>query len=238
VRQAHKVWLAIAAGVFVLVAAVDLSTSTPPTPSSASSSSSATSTPRTTSTTTTTTTAPSSYAAAPTTSSTPAAAGTTATVTDVVDGDTIEISGGRRVRLLGIDACEMSTQGGREAKQLLEGFVGSDQVRLVTDGSRDHDRYGRLLRRVETTTGSTDIGALMVIYPTVGVYEGQNDATPAYLAQLRASDDGRRDCSGTPTVGDSGSDGDVDVDVHVGDGDDGLPDGALTGGYCARKWWC
>lgn len=25
----------------------------------------------------------------------------------------------------------------------------------------------------------------------------------------------------------------VDVDDHVN-----LPDGALTGGYCARKWWC
>ncbi|HVL84323.1 MAG TPA: hypothetical protein VM367_08595 [Pseudonocardia sp.] len=21
-------------------------------------------------------------------------------------------------------------------------------------------------------------------------------------------------------------------------GDQGLPDGTLTGGYCARKWWC
>jgi hypothetical protein len=22
------------------------------------------------------------------------------------------------------------------------------------------------------------------------------------------------------------------------DDDDGMRDGALTGGYCARKWWC
>ncbi|MHC1563655.1 thermonuclease family protein [Actinomycetospora sp. C-140] len=153
----------------------------------------------------------------------------------MIDGDTLEVSGGRRVRLLGIDACEMSTRGGREAKDQLEGFLADGQVRLIADGARDRDGSGRLLRRVETT-GSTDLGELMVVYPTVGVYQGRNDASPAYMSQLRAADYGERDCSGTPAVAESGSGGDVDVDL--GDGDSGLPDGALTGGYCARKWWC
>ena len=30
-------------------------------------------------------------------------------------------------------------------------------------------------------------------------------------------------------------DGDID---GPSPGDQGLPDGALTGGYCAHKWWC
>ena len=41
-------------------------------------------------------------------------------MTEVVDGDTIEVTDGRRVRFLGIDACEMSTRGGREAKEYLK----------------------------------------------------------------------------------------------------------------------
>ncbi|GAA4875469.1 thermonuclease family protein [Actinomycetospora straminea] len=229
-RQAH-VWLGIAAGVVVLVAAVDLASGTStPTPASSSSV-----TATTTTTTTTTTTQPPTSTAAPITSSTPA--GDTATVIDVVDGDTIEVAGGERVRLLGIDACEMGTRGGREAKDLLEGFVSSGQVRLIADGARDRDGNGRLLRRVETSPGGSDLGELLIIYPTVGVYEGRNDATPEYLAGLRASDQGERRCAGTPTTTSSSSGSDDEVEIEDDD-DRGLPDGALTGGYCARKWWC
>ncbi|GAA4797614.1 hypothetical protein GCM10023200_37310 [Actinomycetospora chlora] len=232
-RTAYKVWLGIAAVVFLLVAARDLGSGARP-----ASSSTPIASPATTSTTTSSTSRAPVSSAAPTTSSASAEEGEPATVTDVVDGDTLEIEGGRRVRLLGIDACEMGTRGGREAKDLLETYVSSSRVRLIADGPRDTDRYGRLLRRVETT-GSTDVGALLVSSPSVGIYEGgRNDASPAYLAELRAADHGDRDCAGTPDTAPTGSGGDVDVDVHVGDGDSGLPDGALTGGYCARKWWC
>ena len=234
-RQAYKVWLGIAAAVFVVVAATDISSAAHPTPSAASSRAPVitSSTSPTSPTTSTTTPSP-----VPTTASgAAAAAGEAVTVTDVIDGDTIEVSGDRRVRLLGIDACEMGTRGGREAKDLLEGFLSDGQVRLIADGARDRDGSGRLLRRVETMT-STDLGALMVVYPAVGVSQGRNDATPAYTSQLRAADYGERDCTGTTSPSGSGSGGDVDVDVDLGDGDSGLPDGALTGGYCARKWWC
>ncbi|MDD7942043.1 thermonuclease family protein [Actinomycetospora lutea] len=230
-RQAHQVWLGIAAGVFVLVAVTDLGSTAQPTPAASSSAAPST----TTTTTRTTTTVPTTTAAPVTTSTAAAGAGETVTVTDVIDGDTLEVSGDRRVRLLGIDACEMSTRGGREAKDLLEGFVASGQVRLVADGARDRDGSGRLLRRVETTA-SSDLGELMVIYPTVGVYDGRNGAAPEYLSRLRAADHGERECSGSPTTSSTSG---PDVDVDLGDGrDNGLPDGALTGGYCARKWWC
>jgi len=44
-----------------------------------------------------------------------------------------------------------------------------------------------------------------------------------------------RECGGPAYTPPTGS----DVDVYVDGGDDvTMPDGALTGGYCARTWWC
>lgn len=68
----------------------------------------------------------------------------------VIDGDTIEIEGGMRIRYIGIDAPETYPQTeyyGPEAtaknKELVEGLT----VRMERDIS-DKDRYGRLLRYV------------------------------------------------------------------------------------------
>ena len=40
----------------------------------------------------------------------------TVQVTRVLDGDTFEVAGGARVRVLGIDSCEMSTPAGKRAR--------------------------------------------------------------------------------------------------------------------------
>ncbi len=71
----------------------------------------------------------------------------------VIDGDTIEISGGKKVRYIGIDSPETKDPKktkqcfGEEAylknKELVEG----KQIRMVKDVS-ETDRYGRLLRYV------------------------------------------------------------------------------------------
>jgi micrococcal nuclease len=76
-----------------------------------------------------------------------------AIVSRVIDGDTIEIEGGERVRYIGIDTHEsVDPRGvveclGRESavrnREILEGM----RVRLVAD-VEDRDRYGRLLRYV------------------------------------------------------------------------------------------
>ncbi len=84
----------------------------------------------------------------------------------------------------------------------------------------------------------------MVKYDHTGVHQGTDDAGPAYLQRLYAADlecamnppSGRECADPYPPVSSSG-DGDADVYVDDDD-DDGLPDGALTGGYCARRWWC
>jgi micrococcal nuclease len=71
----------------------------------------------------------------------------TATVTRVIDGDTIIIEGGYHVRYIGIDAPESDEFYYLEAKQLNEGLVAGKNVRLERDIS-DKDSYGRLLRYV------------------------------------------------------------------------------------------
>ncbi|MFZ5365730.1 MAG: thermonuclease family protein [Patescibacteria group bacterium] len=85
-------------------------------------------------------------------------------VTRVIDGDTIEIEGGERVRYLGIDTPEtvdprkpvqcFGVEASRKNKELVEG----KNVRLEKDIS-DKDKYGRLLRYVyvDPSTGSGQV---------------------------------------------------------------------------------
>jgi micrococcal nuclease len=68
-------------------------------------------------------------------------------VVRVIDGDTIVIQGGERVRYIGIDAPERDEPLGPAATQLNGEMVGGKRVRLEKDVS-NRDRYGRLLRYV------------------------------------------------------------------------------------------
>jgi len=71
----------------------------------------------------------------------------TAIVTRVIDGDTIEIEGGQRVRYIGIDTPEKGEYYFTEASQMNVELVLGKIVRLEKDAS-EVDRYGRLLRYV------------------------------------------------------------------------------------------
>ena len=74
----------------------------------------------------------------------------TAKVIEVIDGDTIVIEGGYRVRYIGIDAPEVHPQSevyGVEAWQANRRLVEGKRVRLERDVS-ETDKYGRLLRYV------------------------------------------------------------------------------------------
>jgi micrococcal nuclease len=74
-------------------------------------------------------------------------------VTKVIDGDTIEIEGGKRVRYIGIDTPETVDPNrpvgcfGKEASSKNSELVLNKRVKLVKDVS-ETDRYGRLLRYV------------------------------------------------------------------------------------------
>lgn len=88
-----------------------------------------------------------------------------ALVTRVIDGDTIEIAGGIRVRYLGMDTPESSQSGkeeecfGYEAHKENQRLVGGKVVRLEEDFS-ETDGYGRLLRYV--WVGETLINEILV----------------------------------------------------------------------------
>ncbi len=69
------------------------------------------------------------------------------TVKEVVDGDTIVLSGGQRVRLIGINTPEKGMYFFDEAREVLEAMVLGKEVILEKDIS-EADRYGRLLRYV------------------------------------------------------------------------------------------
>ncbi len=68
-------------------------------------------------------------------------------VTGVIDGDTLEIDTGQRVRLLGIDAPEIGQPFHEEASLALASLVRGKNLRLESD-AENKDKYGRLLRYV------------------------------------------------------------------------------------------
>ena len=88
--------------------------------------------------------------------------GTTTKVTRVIDGDTFETETGEKVRLIGINAPEISDIFGQEAKQYLSYLIENKTVDLQADNiSNDRDRYQRLLRYV--ILDGVDINKKMVL---------------------------------------------------------------------------
>jgi len=70
-----------------------------------------------------------------------------AIVTKIIDGDTIVIEGGEKVRLLGIDTRERGEKCYTEAKNYLKSLLEMKNVSLEKD-KEDKDKYGRLLRYI------------------------------------------------------------------------------------------
>lgn len=164
----------------------------------------------------------------------------TVTVSNVIDGDTSATGDGRKIRVLGVDSCEANTYGGKEATSAAKSQLDNPRgpVTLTAEPGVDTDRYGRHLRYVQVG------GEAMVGYDHTGVYQGKNDADADHIARLYAQDTryamnppSGRSCEDPYPSAPAASEDNVDVDVDRG-GHHNMPDGALTGGYCARKWWC
>ena len=72
--------------------------------------------------------------------------GFTTIVTRVIDGDTFEIEIGEKVRLIGINAPELTDIFGQESKQFLTNLIEGKTIELQQDrASNERDRYSRLL---------------------------------------------------------------------------------------------
>lgn len=83
----------------------------------------------------------------------------TFTVTHVVDGDTLDLDNGARVRLVGIDTPEQGQCGYESASGALADLVLGRRVSLAAS-DEDRDGYGRLLRYVDV--GRTDAGLVLI----------------------------------------------------------------------------
>jgi len=105
-----------------------------------------------------------------------------ALVISVIDGDTIELQGGRRVRYLGIDTPEPGEYYADEATarniELVEGKI----VELQS-GKRDEDEYGRLLRYVYVDGILVNAELVAQGYATAYIFD-PNDRYSQILVQL------------------------------------------------------
>ena len=81
-------------------------------------------------------------------------------VTNVVDGDTVDVEGVGRIRVIGIDTPERGACGFESATQAMTVLVLGHAVALVPGATEDVDRYGRLLRYVDV--GSEDAGLSLI----------------------------------------------------------------------------
>ncbi|MFI0432161.1 MAG: thermonuclease family protein [Candidatus Nanopelagicales bacterium] len=131
--------------------------------------------------------------------------GQSVAVVDVVDGDTIVTSAGR-IRMIGIDTPEVGDCNYRAAGDELQGAISAhgNQVVLVPGAQDDVDKYGRLLRYVQTTDGADlnlhmiSTGLAIARYDSRDGY-GFHPRESAYIAADYSSDASACALSPTPT---------------------------------------
>ena len=107
-------------------------------------------------------------------------------VTDVIDGDTIDTSAGR-VRVIGIDTPERGECNFGPASSLLSRLIaqsGNQVVLVAVPGKDDTDRYGRLLRYVDSPSGQ-DLGREIIAN---GLAISRYDSRDGYGAHPREAD--------------------------------------------------
>lgn len=106
-----------------------------------------------------------SPAPAPSPSSRPTVEAATAwTVTNIVDGDTIDVMADdgtfERIRIIGIDTPERGECGFTEASDELAILILNEKVELVAGARDDRDRYDRLLRYIDVD--GMDAGLVLI----------------------------------------------------------------------------
>ncbi len=185
--------------------------------------------------------------------------GEVVTVSAVLDSASFTTTDGRTVRLLGV--APLSEKECDRAAPYLRNLIGDKSVMLFTEPGRDKDGKGKLLRYVKyisdpvNTPGkyTADVG-YEIVEAGYGRPEGETnwryqnwleigfqlgDAKHAQ-AKGRAEYDGYQiDDRCVTRTREPEPDYDDPDDVDVPDVDrPNLPDGALTGGFCRRKWYC
>jgi endonuclease YncB( thermonuclease family) len=122
----------------------------------------------------------------------PAPAGlASATVQRVVDGDTLRLSDGRNVRMIGLNTPELGKKGRSDepfavtARKRLEALVAASDGRVsLQPGNESKDRYGRMLAHVYGADGASleaqmlaeGLGFLVAVGPNVDLVSCQQAA--------------------------------------------------------------
>jgi endonuclease YncB( thermonuclease family) len=112
------------------------------------------------------------------------------TVTNVVDGDTIDVTRGdveERIRYIGIDTPERGECGFNRATDFLTDLAEGEEVTLTAGARDDQDKYDRLLRYVDLENGTDtglaliDEGLAVARYDSRDGY-GEHDRETEYIA--------------------------------------------------------
>jgi endonuclease YncB( thermonuclease family) len=90
----------------------------------------------------------------------PTTAAPAVTVANVVDGDTVDLSTGERVRIIGIDTPERGQCGFDEAAAAVAAMTSGKAVSVVPGARDDEDKYGRILRYIDVD--GTDVGLTLI----------------------------------------------------------------------------
>ena len=212
-RQAYKVWAGITAGVFCLVAITDLSngsSSSSPAPAALSATSSTT---------------PSSSV---TTLAVPAGP---VTISMVVSPANITLSDGRNIHvpmMNGVlpwqgqytNACQQAADLSLATKMLADKVVVATVPRMSDTAVLVPAGY----TQADVAVGGVDYATTFESQ----AYSSRDQAcpTPSYTPPPTSTSSPR---SSSTDSGDFNG---------PSPGDQGLPDGTLTGGYCRKKWWC
>ncbi|MBI4168157.1 MAG: thermonuclease family protein [Candidatus Aenigmarchaeota archaeon] len=107
-------------------------------------------------------------------------------VTKVIDGDTIVIAGGQRVRLLSIDTRERGENCYSEAKQRLEELVLLKNITLERD-REDKDQYDRLLRYIYTNESFINLQMVKEGLAVAYIYEPSVKHRSQFIEAERAA---------------------------------------------------
>lgn len=125
--------------------------------------------------------------------------GAAAVVVSVIDGDTVETSAGT-VRIIGVDAPERGECGYDDAASYVSGLLpeGDTVTLTLPDGENEEDKYGRLLRYVDTVQGVDVASSLLA----AGVVVARYDSTDGYPWHPREAD---YHTAQTAALGDAGT---------------------------------
>ena len=120
-------------------------------------------------------------------------------VSRVIDGDTLELHDGRRVRLIGVDTPEIGYRGKRSepyaqaARRRLQEMVAPGGLRLQR-GQEPEDRYGRTLGHLFTAEGQNveaqllreGLGFALAVPPNIALWACHRDAEDMARGKRRA----------------------------------------------------